>query len=61
MKCPKCKKEIDYVNVYSECVQHGELEGNNIKEYGAVDEILETLDIECPECTASIKDVVGEI
>lgn len=60
MKCPKCKKEINQVVVTSECWQYGELEGNKIKDYGSVEEILNTIDVDCPECGESIKDAVEE-
>jgi hypothetical protein len=60
MKCPHCKKKIDHVNIYSECVQVGELKGKKIAHYEAVDEILMTNDIECPECSGSLLDVVEQ-
>ena len=50
LKCPQCKKELDWVRVYSECYQRGELRGNEIVDYGSIDEITETVGIECPEC-----------
>ena len=57
MICPKCKNEIESVNVFSECYQRAELKGNKIVEYGSVEEILDDInDIECPKCQASIKD-----
>jgi len=58
MKCPECKKEIDHVRVYSECLQIGALEGNKITDYGLVEEILETQGIECPECNEDITKYV---
>ena len=59
MKCPKCNKEIEQVNVYSECWQKSTLDGNKINYYGSV-EVLETIEIECPECHADIRDYVEE-
>ena len=54
MKCPKCKKEIEYVNVISTCWQKAELKGNEIVDYGEVKDIEKLLFIECPECQAKI-------
>lgn len=59
MKCPHCKKRIDHVFVYSGCVQRGDLEGRKVVAYDDL-EILSTTDIECPECTESIKNYVKE-
>lgn len=59
MKCPKCGKEITTVNVYSECWQKSTLDGNKIISYGSV-EVLETTEIECPECHEDIRDSVEE-
>jgi len=60
MKCPKCKKKIEWVRVYGECWQRGELKksSNEIEYYDSVEEITEITDIECPECNASIIDFV---
>jgi Zn finger protein HypA/HybF involved in hydrogenase expression len=60
MQCPGCKKQISRVNVYSECYQHGYLEGNKIASYGSVEEILETVAIECPECGHDLEPLVEE-
>jgi uncharacterized protein (UPF0212 family) len=59
MKCPHCGKEISHVFVYSQCVQRGYLKGDTVIEYNETD-VLETLNIECPECTASLMGVVKE-
>jgi hypothetical protein len=61
MICPKCEKEITHVNVISGCWQKGTLEddSNKINCYGSV-EVLETSEIECPECYADISDSVEE-
>lgn len=53
-KCPKCKKEIEYVNVVSNCWQKVQLEGNKLIDYGSVQEVLDTQFIECPKCQAKI-------
>lgn len=50
MVCPNCKKEIERVRVYSECYQWGTLYGNKITDYAPVEEITETIAIECAEC-----------
>jgi hypothetical protein len=60
MKCPNCQKEITKVNIISECWQKAELNGNKIVNCGSIEEILETVKIECPECYGDIKDVVIE-
>lgn len=54
MKCPNCKKEIEKVRIYSECWQYGTLEKNTVSDYGSIEDILETVAIECPECNADI-------
>lgn len=58
MKCPKCEKEIEEVNVISSCWQKATLRGNKIDEYGSVEDILDTIKIECPECLENISKFV---
>jgi hypothetical protein len=60
MKCPKCKEEISWVVVVSQCIQHGELEGNKIKSYGTVEEIEDTIEIDCSMCGKNITKFVKE-
>jgi hypothetical protein len=60
MKCPKCKKEINEVCVYSQCFQYATLKDKQIVEYGAVEEILNTERIECPLCQADLTNLVVE-
>jgi hypothetical protein len=60
MECPHCKKEITSVNVYTESWQKGFLDGNKIVSYGP-NSVLETTEIECPECCGNIWDNVEEI
>lgn len=60
MKCPKCKAEIDHVLVFSKCLQHGELRDNKIIDYGGIEEVFETLSIECPICCQNLKGHVKE-
>ena len=60
MICPNCKAEIEDVNVYSECYQRASLEGNKVVDYGGVEELLETVGIECPKCGHDIMDLVEE-
>lgn len=60
MKCPDCKKEIKKVLVYSECFQIGILEKNKIVECGSIEEITETIAIECPKCGYNFYET-GEI
>ena len=61
-QCPKCKAKLDNVNVYSQCLQCGELDGNKVDSYrrSSVEEVLETLAIECPECGADITKLIEE-
>ena len=60
MECPKCKKEIEYVNVISNCWQKAELKGNKIIKYGSVQAVLDTQFIECPECLKEITEYIIE-
>ena len=48
--CPSCKKELDSVRLYSECYQLCALKYNTIIDYGSVEELTETIAIECPHC-----------
>jgi endogenous inhibitor of DNA gyrase (YacG/DUF329 family) len=51
MKCPNCKRTITFVHVYSQCRQKADIDKKgNITDYGGVEEIFETLKVECPEC-----------
>ena len=59
MICPKCKKEITCVNVISKAWQIGTLKGNDIADYGPVEEIEETIAVECPECSEDIQQFIG--
>jgi hypothetical protein len=58
IKCPKCKKKIYTVRVYSECYQNAELDGNKITNYGSVEEVLETVGIECSNCGHDVSKLV---
>jgi|WetSurSiteA1Bulk_404760.scaffolds.fasta_scaffold446913_1 hypothetical protein len=62
MKCPNCKKTINSVRVFSQCGQTGYLKDKSrkISWYDNDITVMETLDIECPECATSIKDKVEE-
>ena len=60
MKCPKCKKEIKSVRVYSETWQKGTLKGNVIEDYGKIEELTETISIECPECNEDISEHIEQ-
>jgi len=60
VKCPNCGKEISQVNVISECWQKATLQGNKIIDYGKVEEVLDTVKIECRECYADIQENIKE-
>jgi len=60
MKCPNCKKDIDSVNVYSECYQRADIKGSKITEYGSVEEVLETKGIECPQCSHDLIKLITQ-
>lgn len=55
MICPSCKKEIKFVWIYSQCRQKGTLKGNTVDNFGAVEEVLETMAVECPECSNEVE------
>lgn len=58
MKCDACKNELEYVVVVSECWQKGDLNGNKIVDYSHIEEIMETIRIECPFCGNELKNVI---
>jgi len=61
MRCPKCKKEIDHVDITSDYGSSsvGYLKGNKIVEYEIMsEEFSELISIECPECNKDISDSV---
>lgn len=64
IKCPLCNTETEHLRVYSRCSQSakvnvvdGELQ---ITEYDAVNEIYETLAIECPNCDGELTNEVNQ-
>lgn len=67
INCPnkKCNRELEYVRVYSECYQKGwlssnENEPNRIDNYDSVEELTETIAIECPYCGQDVRELVEE-
>ena len=63
MECPKCKKEIENVNVISECWQKGTVDAEGkVVEYGSVEEVLDTLKIEHRDndCLADVTDLIKD-
>ena len=61
MKCPECKKELETINVFSQCVQRATVNRDGIiTEYGSVDEVLDTEHIECSFCGSDITNYVDE-
>lgn len=59
MKCPKCNKEIDHVDVFAVCYQKGHLIGNEITGYSSLN-IESTQNINCPECHEDISTAIKE-
>jgi hypothetical protein len=61
MNCPHCRLKLAYVNVYSKCVQACQIDSEgHVVDWGSVDEVLDTAEIECPNCQASVRDIVVE-
>lgn len=60
MKCLACQQEITHVNLFSQAYQRAELEGDKIIDYGPVEELLDTMGIECPLCSADLSEFVKE-
>lgn len=60
--CPnkQCKEKLEWVRVYSEAWQRGVLEKNKIVDYGSVEELTDTIAIECPFCGQDVRDLVEE-
>lgn len=60
-RCPLCSAELEYVLVYSECRQRGEIDDEGIvSEYSGVEEVFETTAINCPECGSDLQPYVRE-
>ena len=60
MKCPKCDENIETVRVYSEAYQVSTLKGSKIDNYGSVQELTETVAIECPICGEDIINYIEQ-
>ncbi len=60
--CPKCDKELDEVNVVTECSRPLIINKEGFgTDYSAVDWIgSDTLRIECPHCFLEITDYIQE-
>jgi hypothetical protein len=59
MKCPKCKKTITTVDVWSNAHQKGTLKGKEIISYSSAN-LESTQCINCPKCGEDIRDLVKE-
>lgn len=48
MKCPKCKKDIENINIISECWQKAVVNTftGTVEEIGSIEEVTETVKIE---------------
>lgn len=61
MKCPKCKKAIDQVNILGEYWQKAEVDKKGeITNYGSVEELTDILKIECRDCYADLTKIIKE-
>lgn len=61
LRCPSCNAKLEVINVYSECYQKATVDDNGrIEEYGTIEEILETIGIECSQCGQSIVTLIKE-
>jgi DNA-directed RNA polymerase subunit RPC12/RpoP len=61
MNCPKCNIKLTEVDVFSQCLQKATLDSDgNIKEYSEVKSILDTLGIECPNCSCDLSSIITE-
>ena len=60
LTCPKCKNGLENIWVISKCWQQAEIENYNLDYYGEVEEVGETLDIECMLCGEDIKSYLEE-
>ena len=61
MKCPKCKKEIETVNIISECWQKAFVDKKGFAEdIGGVEEVLDTVKVEHRDndCLADITKII---
>lgn len=59
--CPRCNEKLEKVVVLSECKQFGYVdEDNNIRNYSSVENIFETIAIECEHCGQNLMGVVKE-
>jgi hypothetical protein len=58
MKCRGCGQEVYRVRVWSRCWQEGTVEGNRVVDYDSIEEIAETIAVECFECLTDLTDDV---
>lgn len=58
MNCPKCKKELDHVNAYSQCCQRVTLDEDGHTLEWSSPEVFGDSDFECPECFENINDAI---
>ena len=59
-RCPDCKEELDYVDVFADCHRRGHLREDKIIFYTEVDNISETVELECPKCRNDLSGIIKE-
>lgn len=61
MTCPHCKKGMERVRVFSQCVQDGTLspETGRVIDWSPEVTVLETLSVECPHCAEALAEPEG--
>ena len=61
MLCPKCKKEIRNADVISKCWQKASVDKTGqLYNYGSVENINETISVNCSNCDADITTLVKQ-
>lgn len=60
IKCPQCDEPLERVRVYSETYQYATVEGDQIVDYGGVEELTETIAIECNNCNHDVIDILKQ-
>ena len=56
-RCMNCHTDLEQVDVFSKCMQVGTVDVTKLVDFGAVEQVHETLYIECPKCFAQLNDI----